>query len=76
MTIHVHNQLRAQIIREERDALVLAWIAGRVLNMTDAENFLNARVRALGVETMTGDTTERRPGADRDPDAGFGTADD
>lgn len=55
---NVTAKQRAQIIREERDQLILAWVEGRLNNMTGAECFLNARIRALGVNTMTGDTTE------------------
>jgi carbamoylphosphate synthase large subunit len=55
---NVTVEQRAQIIREERDQLVLAWVRGQLNDMTGAEDFLNARIRKLGVETMTGDTTE------------------
>jgi hypothetical protein len=49
---------RARIIREERDTLVLAWLEGEISNILDAENFLNRRIRDLGVQTVTGDSTE------------------
>ncbi len=56
---NVTTEQRAQIIREERDALVLAWSHGRVRNLIDAERFLNRRIEDLGVNTMTGDTAEK-----------------
>jgi hypothetical protein len=55
---NVTAEQRAQIIREERDQLVLAWVQGKLREMSGAENWLNARIQDLGVETMTGDTTE------------------
>ena len=54
----ITTEQRAQIIREERDALVLDWVNGLLRNCDDAERFLNARIEALGVKTITGDTTE------------------
>lgn len=51
-----HNQ-RAQIMREERDALVIAWQKGAVRDLLDTKYFLNDRIRVF-VDTTTGDTTE------------------
>ena len=49
---------RARIVREERDALMLAWQKGQLTTLLDAEQFLNRRIEDLGVDTMTGDTSE------------------
>lgn len=47
---------RAQIIREERDSLVLAWATGRLAsNQRVTADWLNERIEALGVPTTTGD---------------------
>jgi hypothetical protein len=55
---NVTAEQRAQIIREERDHLVLAWLNNEIVDLLDAERWLNERIKALGVDTITGDTTE------------------
>lgn len=57
-TSSITCEQRAQIIREERDALVIAWQNSTISGFLGAERFLNERIRGLGVETTTGDTTE------------------
>jgi hypothetical protein len=55
---NVTDEQRAQIIREERDAFLLGWLDGEIADLLAAERFLNQRIAALGVSTITGDTTE------------------
>lgn len=54
----VTYEQRAQIIREERDALIIAWQRGTIQGLMGAEKLLNERIKGLGVDTLTGDTTE------------------
>ena len=54
----VTPEQRAQIIREERDHLVLAWLDNRIGDLFGAERLLNQRAEALAGPTITGDTTE------------------
>lgn len=49
---------RAMIIREIRDGIIIAWQAGLVRNVPGVEAYLNTRIAALGVDTVTGDTSE------------------
>lgn len=51
----------AVVLRATRDDLVMAWQAGEIYDLLGAERWLNARIRSLGVETVTGDTTEDQP---------------
>ncbi len=55
---NVTAEQRAQILREERDALIMAWQDGQLNSLIGAEKFLNSRINALGITTITGDTTE------------------
>lgn len=55
---NISLEQRAQIMREERDALILAWQNGVIVDLLGAERLMNARIEGLGVESITGDTTE------------------
>lgn len=49
----------ARVIRVVRDDLIMAWDAGQIRDLLDAERLLNERIVALtGRPTTTGDTTE------------------
>jgi len=57
---NITAEQRAQIIREERDVIFMAWQGGAIgNNILHVERLLNARIEQLGVKTLTGDTTER-----------------
>ena len=49
---NITAEQRARILREERDLVALAGGDPRFVD------HMNARINALGVDTMTGDTTE------------------
>jgi hypothetical protein len=55
---NITAEQRAQIIREERDVLMMAWLANKIQDLTGAEKLMNNRVMDLGFATITGDTTD------------------
>lgn len=51
------NLVHAEHLRLMRDEIVLKWQNGEIRSVADVERHMNETIRALGVETITGDTT-------------------